>query len=181
LNLIEGTDEDDDLFGTERNDRILGSEGRDRLYGRGGNDELVGGDGRDRLWGEAGDDLLRGGRGDDTLTGGSGKDRLTGGSGADRFVLEAETTDLTKADVITDFNGRRGDRFRVPDGGIAFRDIKLQVYDSDGNGSADATVIRARSDNQILGIVLDSVNDEGRTTLKQRDFGSRDTDIRISL
>jgi Ca2+-binding RTX toxin-like protein len=161
LNLIEGTDEDDDLFGTERNDRILGFEGRDRLYGRGGNDELVGGDGRDRLWGEAGDDLLRGGRGDDTLTGGSGKDRLTGGSGADRFVLEAETTDLTKADVITDFNGRRGDRFRVPD--------------------ADATVIRARSDNQILGIVLGSVNDEGRTTLKQRDFGSRDTDIRISL
>ncbi|MBX9459327.1 MAG: cadherin domain-containing protein [Rhizobium sp.] len=69
-----------------------------------------GSSGNDRLKGDATPDVLKGGAGDDRLIGGGGADRLSGGAGADTFVFTAVRHSTPDAfDVITDFNGRRGD------------------------------------------------------------------------
>jgi len=79
LNLLFGTDNDDDLVGGSGNDRISGRKGNDTLAGGGGNDSLDGGDGADMLFGQEGDDILTPGAGLDTVYGGS----LIGDSGND--------------------------------------------------------------------------------------------------
>ncbi|TYC56438.1 type I secretion C-terminal target domain-containing protein [Rhodobacterales bacterium] len=56
--------------------------------------------------GDDGDNILVGTDGDDILAGGLGSDILTGGEGADTFIL----SDLTDADVITDYSFDQGDR-----------------------------------------------------------------------
>lgn len=57
------------VFGSEYQDEIVGDNGKNELFGRGGNDKLVGGGGSD------------------ALDGGDGTDDLTGGDGADYFVV----------------------------------------------------------------------------------------------
>jgi Ca2+-binding RTX toxin-like protein len=79
LNLLFGTDNDDDLVGGGGNDRIVGRKGNDTLAGGGGNDSLDGGDGTDQLFGQEGDDTFTPGAGLDTIYGGS----TTGDSGND--------------------------------------------------------------------------------------------------
>jgi hypothetical protein len=64
-NVIDGTNDAEDLLGTGAYDWISGFGGNDRLYGRGGNDLLDGGAGNDRLDGGAGADTMRGGSGND--------------------------------------------------------------------------------------------------------------------
>ncbi|MEM7613677.1 MAG: hypothetical protein AAF245_01450 [Pseudomonadota bacterium] len=83
LNLIDGTNGDDDLLGTPDADRMRGFFGNDILNGRKGNDVLLGGNGSDKLVGGKGRDLLEGGSGEDLLLGGSGNDTLRGDQGDD--------------------------------------------------------------------------------------------------
>lgn len=83
INLIRGTEGDDNLNGTNAPERIEGLGGDDNLYGKGDDDSLEGGSGDDRLYGEDGDDSLNGGEDRDTLEGGRGSDTLDGGSGSD--------------------------------------------------------------------------------------------------
>ncbi len=68
-----------------------------------GNDILLGGDGNDTLRGGKQDDILLGGAGNDLLNGDSGFDILTGSAGNDTFVLQDTATELSQADLITDF------------------------------------------------------------------------------
>jgi Ca2+-binding RTX toxin-like protein len=91
-----GAGGDDELSGSSGNDVLEGSSGNDDLNGSTGNDRLYGGSGDDELSGSSGDDYLSGGSGVDDLSGGSGRDGLlggvgdgdsvTGGSGQDRFL-----------------------------------------------------------------------------------------------
>ncbi|QBF33210.1 calcium-binding protein [Thalassococcus sp. S3] len=124
VNLIEGTDRNDQLFGTagydiifglggndyivgggdgdqlygnSGDDFILGNEGDDLLSGGSGNDTLNGGAGRDLVDGEDGNDLLYGGRGDDSMSGGAGDDRLFGGDGDD-VLFGNDGNDLLRLD-----------------------------------------------------------------------------------
>lgn len=104
LNLIIGTDGDDELRGTSGDDLIFGLGGDDKINGRGGNDvifgcggddEINGGDGDDFIIGDSadffgdptstngGDDEINGGRGDDEIRGGPGDDEMQGGAGFD--------------------------------------------------------------------------------------------------
>ncbi|WP_299919398.1 DUF4214 domain-containing protein [uncultured Roseobacter sp.] len=115
--LIEGRDNDDDLYGNGGGDTLLGHGGKDDLYGGDGNDTLDGGANNDKLYGDAGDDTLTdtsghnafwGGTGDDVITGGGGHDDLTGGSGNDTMTggLGRDTfvfSDGFGSDIITDF------------------------------------------------------------------------------
>jgi Ca2+-binding RTX toxin-like protein len=68
-------------------------------------DTLDGGAGNDILISGNGIDTLLGGDGNDMLIGGLGADQLSGGLGADFFKL----TDLTAADVISDYSSAQGD------------------------------------------------------------------------
>lgn len=64
-------------FGNNFANVINGSDDGDDIYGFGGNDVLNGGKGNDTLLGAGGNDLLKGGQGADNLFGGSGNDTIS--------------------------------------------------------------------------------------------------------
>jgi Ca2+-binding RTX toxin-like protein len=97
------------------------------------------------------------------LEGNAGQDLLTGGRKGDRFVLDESVNNSSLADVITDFSSAQGDVIQLAKG--ASRNISFEVFDSDGDGSFDATLMRS-ADQGIYGIVLSSVN-SGISTLTQ--------------
>ena len=122
--------------GSTSADVIKGGSGKDTFYGAGGNDTLSSSAGNDRLYGETGNDSLKGGSGNDLISAGSGNDRLiggagldtlTGGSGRDMFVFDDKETgsSKSKADTITDFRGKEGDR------------IDLKLVDADTRKRGD--------------------------------------------
>lgn len=148
-------------------DQIMGTANPDLLFGDGGNDTLDGAGGNDTQRGGKGDDLLIGGEGDDVLVGDFGNDTLTGGLGADSFVLRPGTlTEFSTGDVITDFNPSEGDQLVIM-GDLLLETLGFEPIDLDGDGSADATLIRLNStvNDGVLGIVLGSVDGAGQTTL----------------
>lgn len=107
-NLLDGTEDEDQIMGRRGNDRLYGWGARDRLRGGNGKDRLFGDDcsdllngnqGNDRLHGGNGQDRIRGGRGQDRISGDSGNDRITGGQGNDRLWGKQDNDRV---------NGRRG-------------------------------------------------------------------------
>lgn len=44
------------------------------------------------------------------------------------------------------------------------------MFDSDGNGTADATLIQLNANNAILAVVLGTVDASGATTIADSDF-----------
>lgn len=102
----------DTLSGGAASDILTGDAFANHLIANGGNDRLNGGSGHDLLDGGAGNDVFTAGDGNDRLVGGTGRDTLTGNAGRDVFVFDDRETSSskTKADTITDFKGRSGDR-----------------------------------------------------------------------
>lgn len=124
---FNGLDGDDRLETGLGNDTLLGGLGNDSLDASDGHDRLSGETGNDSLIGGAGNDVADGGLGNDRLIGGLGKDTLTGGTGRDVFVFDDRETgsSKSKADYITDFSGRNGDR------------IDLKLVDADTKKRGD--------------------------------------------
>ena len=85
--LLEGSEQDDELFGFGGNDTLRGGEGEDRLDGREGDDLIEGGGGNDRIARGYGDDTLYAGDGDDDIRIGLGDDVVFGEGGDDRLTL----------------------------------------------------------------------------------------------
>ncbi len=170
-----GTDDIDVITCGSGFDLVLAGDGDDIVKGNRGNDTIDGGDGNDTLRGGRGQDLLIGGNGDDFLCGDFGIDTLIGGTGADTFVFRPETTssvaNLFLADTVVDFNAAEGDKIGLT-GGLSAADIALVAFDTDGNGTADATLVKFSSNNgdRILAVVLGTVNAAGATTLTNTDF-----------
>lgn len=99
--IIEGTDDDDELdasdgfnvfYGKDGNDIINGGANIDLMYGGNGDDTLLGRNGTNVIFGESGNDTiydgddssyLNGGEGNDIIYGGGGTDILDGGVGDD--------------------------------------------------------------------------------------------------
>ena len=99
--IIEGTDDDDELdasdgfnvfYGKNGNDTIDGGMDIDFMYGGNGDDILLGRNGINAMFGESGNDIiydgddsgyLNGGDGEDMLYGGGSTDILDGGAGND--------------------------------------------------------------------------------------------------
>jgi Ca2+-binding RTX toxin-like protein len=102
----------DTLSGGAGGDVLTGDAFANHLIANGGNDRLNGGSGNDSLDGGAGNDVFIAGVGNDRLMGGLGKDTFTGNTGRDVFVFDDRDTGSSKsrADTITDFRGRSGDR-----------------------------------------------------------------------
>ncbi|NBJ11483.1 hypothetical protein [Microvirga arsenatis] len=102
----------DTLSGGAGSDILTGDAFANILIANEGNDRLNGGTGNDSLDGGVGNDVFSAGDGNDRLVGGLGRDTLTGSTGRDVFVFDDRETasSKTKADTITDFSGRRGDR-----------------------------------------------------------------------
>ena len=93
VQLLEGTELDDQLIGYDSGDSLAGNEGNDTILGMGGDDTLAGGAGKDTLDGGAGNDsyLFNLGDGDDVVL--DSGDTLE----LDRIVLGP---DVLPADVI---------------------------------------------------------------------------------
>lgn len=174
---VAGSDDSNErLFGNDGEDIIGGGFGNDIVYGGKDDDTLDGNEGNDVIRGDLDDDVLfggfdndiiRGGQGDDVIEGGSGNDFLVGdrgfdvligSEGTDTFVLRADEAsfDLSRADVLADFDFRQGDRIGLTDGlteiGLTFDENQQVDYDRDG--LIDDLVIRLTSTGQILGVVL---------------------------
>jgi Ca2+-binding RTX toxin-like protein len=170
-----GSNENDAIRGFKGADKIEGKSGTDLLQGNKGNDTLDGGNDQDILRGGKGNDILIGGNGDDILIGDLGQDELTGGADADVFVLNTNpnfpNSNPNLADIITDFNAAEGDKIGLSENLIA-QPLILETFDSNADGSLDATVIKLGSDSQseVLGVVLGTVSVNGQTTLTPTDF-----------
>ncbi|MEO1005186.1 MAG: endonuclease/exonuclease/phosphatase family protein [Cyanobacteria bacterium J06638_38] len=102
VNVIEGTNADDNLIGTTSPDLISGGAGQDTLEGLESNDTLNGGTAQDSLNGGEGDDLLNGGSGSDTLEGLGGNDTLNGEISSDTLI-GGEGDDLLDGGIGADF------------------------------------------------------------------------------
>jgi len=95
-------------LGTLFDDVIEGSDEIDQIFASVGNDIITGGGSGDTLAAGAGNDTLDGGAGDDTLDGGTGNDVLLGGLGGDTFLFKPFSA--PGQDIIADFNALE-DRF----------------------------------------------------------------------
>jgi Ca2+-binding RTX toxin-like protein len=118
--------------------------------------------------------LLAGGDGDDILCGGFGTDTMSGGQGANTFVLIPTLKPVANpllADAIADFSAAKGDRIGLT-GRLSAASLVLEVFDSNGDGTADATLVKlgSNSNDGILAVVLGTVNAAGETTLTNADF-----------
>ena len=114
------------------------------------------------------DNVMIGGTGDDDLTGGAGVDRMTGGGGNDFFIFDDGDTGVGAArDIITDFLGGAGaqsDDIRLglvdANSGVAadqaftfigtaafsaVAQLRAVLFDSDGNGSLESTLIQGNT------------------------------------
>ncbi|MEG3907175.1 hypothetical protein QT979_07275 [Microcoleus sp. w2-18bC1] len=177
-----GTSDRDVITCGSGSDQIFAGSGDDIVQANRGDDAIDGGDGNDTLRGGKGQDLLIGGNGDDFLCGDFGTDTLIGGSGADTFAFQPETASAAAnpflADRVVDFNPAQGDQIGLI-GGLSVTDLTLVAFDTDGDGTIDATLLKFSSNNgdRILAVVLGTVNAAGATTLSNADFISLPNDI----
>ncbi len=117
--VINGTDEAQQLLGQSVSEKIYGEGGNDVIFAFSGDDELYGGSGDDQLYGgngsgnNSGNDLLIGGEGNDILRGEDGQDILKGGAGNDHYYYNAGDG----VDVIDNAGG--GSDWILFNGGIA--------------------------------------------------------------
>jgi Ca2+-binding RTX toxin-like protein len=101
--ILEGTNQLDQLRGNDAPNEIWGRRGNDTIFGLGGNDILHGHDDNDVVYGNEGNDTVYGEAGVDELYGGDGSDKLRSqdnrtdtavncGAGAD-YAVEADPND----------------------------------------------------------------------------------------
>ena len=135
------------------------------VYGSNYADTITADNSGDSICGGAGNDTITGGAGADILVGGLGADVLTGGGGANQFRYFAPSEG---GDTITDFNAAQGDALSISHTGFGgglvvgalgashFADGAANAatgqfiwvasshdlyWDSDGTGSASATLV----------------------------------------
>ncbi len=101
--------------GSQWDDQITGGSGHDTLWGGTGIDTLTGGDGDDTLIGDFGDEGGLAG-GDDILDGGAGNDTLQGGTGNDTLYSGGAVQDFNGLDLL---DGGDGDDTLVSQGGFS--------------------------------------------------------------
>ena len=93
IEIIEGSDFDDDIRADGTVNTLNGGDGNDTLFGRGANDSLRGGNG---------DDILIGGAGADILNGTAGTDTASYADSAGGIVLDLEDVTNNTGDAVGD-------------------------------------------------------------------------------
>ncbi len=134
--IVDGTNNNDDLFGGLGNDTLNGLAGNDRLFGEQGNDSLNG---------DYGDDTLYGGSGNDTLYGGNGDDTLYGGSGNDVFIFDYSSG----LDLVRDFV-RGQDKVDISSFNISDWDVVQKLLSNDPQGNALITTVYGNDQYQFF-------------------------------
>jgi Ca2+-binding RTX toxin-like protein len=161
----------DILIGSQGNDNLKGGDGNDLLLGLAGDDTLEGGDGKDLLFGNDGNDTLIGDRGDDIMEGGSGDDRLiwNNGDGSDRMnggdgydVVEVNGGAADEQFVLQEQNGKaifdRIDPFPFTltvDG--------VEQFEVNGKAGNDSFVVKDLSNTYVEQVIFNG--GEGNDTL----------------
>ncbi|MBD2483511.1 hypothetical protein [Planktothrix sp. FACHB-1365] len=111
----------------------------------------------------------------DLLIGTHENEAICGFTGADVFVLSPNpnfpNSNPNLADIIIDFNLEGGDKIGLSENLIA-QPLILETFDSNADGSLDATIIKLGSNSQseVLGSVLGTVSAHGQTTLTPAHF-----------
>ena len=146
---LVGEGGNDELIGGKGSDSIAGGIGNDFVSGNNDNDILLGGEGDDTLRGGKGDDILSGGAGNDVLNGDPGFDILTGGVGGDRFVLQDTVTQLSQADLISDFTA--DDKIQLID--VTFSQLTFESVSVVLDGATAVLSTAIKSGNDYLGVV----------------------------
>lgn len=144
LQAIQGSEGDDVLTGTWDQDILWGHGGNDILRGEGGPDTLLGHAGNDQLFGGDDNDSLTGGEGDDLLYGGAGDDGLSDPDGGNDS-LWGEDGD----DQLTVNRHRNQQETLFLSGGAGNDDIRVAVFDPNGGGFGQATVLGGDGDDQV--------------------------------
>ncbi|WP_092424613.1 cadherin domain-containing protein [Alloyangia pacifica] len=122
---------------------IDGTEDRDNLGGTAGRDVINGFVEADRLYGEEGDDVLNGGAGKDLLDGGEGDDQMAGGLDNDDYYVDSS------GDVVIEAAGE-GDRDTVFST-VSITALWDNVEYAELLGSDDLTAMGNDLDNRIEG------------------------------
>ncbi|MEE1657930.1 hypothetical protein VB618_17150 [Microvirga sp. CF3062] len=161
------------LIADAGNDWLSASSGNDHLDAGSGNDSLYGGTENDTLDGGSGNDRLYAESGNDRLSGGTGKDTLTGSSGRDTFAFDDRETGSSKsrADYLTDFSGRRGDKIdlKAVDANTRKRGDQKFSFIGDDESFSKAGEVRFEKTKSATYIYLNTDNDrsaEGVIKLK---------------
>ena len=137
-NIINGNDENNQLFGGAGDDTLNGSDGNDLLDGGGGNDTLAGGDDSD------------------TIIGGSGNDTIDVGGGVNRIIYNA---DNFGNDTINSFDATGGaannqDLIDLSGLGItAGASFATRVQESTAGGGNTLLTIRNAANTATLGTI----------------------------
>lgn len=149
--LLEGGNGADRLAGQMGNDSAYGGRGGDLLLGQAGSDLLEGGGGRDVLKGGLGRDTISGGTGADMIAGGKGGDVLSGGRGSDHFIYKSVAE--LDGDLITDFNGDRGDRVDLQQlmQRESVEDINIVVADTFSGAAGEVIVLTEGRVHTLIG------------------------------
>ncbi|WP_201859808.1 hypothetical protein [Microvirga soli] len=115
------------------------------------------------LTGNAGANKLSGGAGNDRLSGGTGKDTLTGNTGRDTFVFDDRETSSSKsrADYLTDFSGRRGDKIdlKAVDANTKKRGDQKFSFIGDDKNFSKAGEVRFEKTKSATYVYLNTDND----------------------
>lgn len=85
VNVIEGTEGNDNIHSTHLGDLILAKGGNDKIRASSGSDCIVAGDGNDTIDAGTGNEVILGGAGNDTIRAGTGDDIIYGGEGNDKI------------------------------------------------------------------------------------------------
>lgn len=122
----------------------------------------------DQLIGNEANNVLTAGAGADTLTGGAGSDTFYGGAGAD---LISDTLDGLNGDILADFDVTEDSLLiqgeTLSDGQVWYDDTTSELLiDSDGNGTADASVSLSTSAAH-LDVALISTTEGTQVTLSE--------------
>jgi Tol biopolymer transport system component len=140
---------------TKLADTLSGGAGRDSLTGDAFANILLGGGGNDRLSASSGNDRLSGGTGQDTLTGGTGRDV---------FVFDDRETSSSKsrADYLTDFSGRRGDKIdlKAVDAKTKKRGDQKFSFIGDDESFSKAGEVRFEKTKKYTYVYLNTDNDK---------------------
>lgn len=138
---------------------INGNNDNNQLFGAGGDDTINGNGGNDLIDGGEGNDNLNGGDGTDTYVGGAGNDTINVGSGND---IVRYTASGFGADIITNFDATGGtattqDRIDLSALGITTATLATRVIESTVAGNTVLTIRDAALANTIGTIQINGI------------------------
>jgi Ca2+-binding RTX toxin-like protein len=157
--------------GNELNNVINGNDENNQLFGAAGLDTLNGGDGNDLIDGGSGNDTISGGDDNDIIIGGTGDDTIDVGGGFNRLIYNSEGFG---DDTINSFDNAGGaatnqDLIDVSGLGITAATFATRVLESTIGGSGNTLLtIRNAANTATIGTIR--INNSNNASIDATDF-----------